>query len=149
MKGRILTVKTKRTLILCAAMLAVLATLLLSCGAPKTTDELWTDAIYTENTELGKGETTLTVEFVAGEKKIVFTLHTNEKTVGEALEALGIVEGEEGQFGLYIKKANGITADYDIDQSYWSFYENGALAMTGAHLTEIKDGVIYKLEYTK
>ena len=93
---------------------------------------------------------TITVEVVHknGETK-TFTITTTAATLRGALDQENLVEGEEGQFGLYIKKANGITADYDIDQSYWSFYENGALAMTSAHLTEIKDGVIYKLEYTK
>ncbi|MBQ4316607.1 MAG: DUF4430 domain-containing protein, partial [Oscillospiraceae bacterium] len=84
-----------------------------------------------------------------GEHRITLTVHTNETTVGAAMQKLGIIDGEEGQFGLYIKKVNGITADYDIDQSYWAFFQNGELSMTGADLTEIEDGVTYRFEHTK
>ena len=72
-----------------------------------------------------------------------------KETVGEALEEHGLVSGEEGPYGLYIKKVNGITADYDIDQSYWSFNKNGEYMMTGADKTEIENGAHYELVYTK
>ena len=61
----------------------------------------------------------------------------------------GLIAGEERQFGLYLKKANGITADYDIDQSYWAFYINGETALTGVDGAEVKEGAAYSLVYTK
>ena len=109
--------KTKRTLILCAAMLAVLATLLLSCGAPKTTDELWTDAIYTENTELGEGETTLTVEFVAGEKKIVGMEVELREGLIYTLDGVGYTDltiTEPGKHTLLIEDGYGGSVEYEI-----------------------------------
>ncbi len=136
-----------------SAIFAVLSLALLlclvSCGAAKPADELWKDAIYTADTEIGEGDTSFPVEISVGEHKITLSVHTNEATVGAALQKLGIIDGDEGQFGLYIKKVNGITADYDVDQSYWSFFENSTLAPTGADLTEIKIGVTYRFEYTK
>ena len=83
------------------------------------------------------------------EKTITFSVKTDKSTVGEALLDCGLIEGEAGAYGLYIKKVNGVTADYDIDQSYWAFYENGAYAMAGVDMTEIDESVTYKLAYTK
>ena len=71
------------------------------------------------------------------------TIHTNGGYVGEVLQELGYLEGEEGPYGIYIKKVNGITADYDIDGTYWAFYVDGALSMTGADQVEIVDGATY------
>lgn len=110
---------------------------------------LWKDATYTANTELGEGATTLTVQVKADERQITFTIHTNKTTVGEALQEHNLLEGEEGQYGLYVKKVNGILADYDVDQYYWAFYVNGEYAMTGVDTTNIEEGVTYSLERTK
>ena len=99
--------------------------------------------------EFGDGAKTLVVEVVVGEDKVVFTVNTDKETVGEALTEHGLIEGEPGAFGLYIKKVNGITADYDVDQSYWAFYVNGEYGMNGVDTTEIVEGTVYKLEYTR
>jgi hypothetical protein len=96
---------------------------------------------------LGEGEKTLTVELKVNEHLITFTLKTDKATVGEALIENELVSGDEGPYGLYVKVVNGMTADYDIDQSYWAFYINGEFAMTGIDMTEIKEGEIYRLEY--
>ena len=52
-------------------------------------------------------------------------IKTKKWTVGEALLDKEIISGEEGPYGLYVKTVNGITADYDVDQTYWAFYING------------------------
>ena len=74
---------------------------------------------------------------------------TKKWTVGAALLDKEIISGEEGQYGLYVKTVNGITADYDVDQTYWAFYVNGEYAMTGVDKTEITDGATYTLQKTK
>ncbi len=110
---------------------------------------VWENATYLSDKEFGNGEKTLVVEVKAEEKLVTFTVKTDKATVGEALQEQGIVEGEQGQYGLYIKKVNGITADFDVDQTYWAFYINGEYAMSGVDTTEITEGAVYKLEYTK
>ena len=110
---------------------------------------VWENATYLSDKEFGNGEKTLVVEVKAEEKLVTFTVKTDKATVGEALQEQGIVEGEQGQYGLYIKKVNGITADFDVDQTYWAFYINGEYAMSGVDTTEITEGAMYKLEYTK
>lgn len=71
------------------------------------------------------------------------TIHTNGEIVGEVLQELGYLEGEEGPYGLYIKKVKGITADYDIDGTYWAFYIDGEMSMKGADQVEIVNGATY------
>lgn len=141
----------KKTLKLALSLLVAIALTLTvaSCGNTKPPEGLWSSAVYTENTELGEGEKTISVEFSVDDKLITFTVHTDADTVGEALLENGLISGEEGAYGLYVKVVNGITADYDIDQSYWSFYIGGEYAMTGVDMTEIDESAVYRLEYTK
>lgn len=72
-----------------------------------------------------------------------FEIHTDKGTVGEALTEVGLIAGEESEYGLYVKTVNGITADYDTDGKYWAFYINDEYAQTGVDATEIKEGEGY------
>ena len=78
-----------------------------------------------------------------------FEIHTDKEKVGEALLELGLISGDEGQYGLYVKTVNGITADYDVDQTYWAFYVNGEYASSGVDTTAIEEGVIYSFKVEK
>lgn len=120
-----------------------------ACKQEQSAESLWDNALYTEDTELGSGKTTLTVAVKAEDKTINLHIKTDKKTVGEALVEHKLVEGEEGAYGLYIKSVNGIVADFDVDKSYWAFYVDGEYATSGVDTTEISAGVKYSLEYTK
>ena len=110
---------------------------------------LWENATYLNDTELGEGDKTLTVEVKVEENSVVFTIHTDKDTVGDALIEHDLIAGDESEFGLYVKVVNGMTADYDIDQSYWAFYIDGEMAMTGVDGTDITEGTAYQLVYAK
>ena len=125
----------------------VFALTLVSCN--KNNVYVWENAIYLEDTELGVGAKTITVEVKAQERTVIFTVRTDKSTVGEALLEHGLISGKQGQFGMYIKSVNGIVADYDTDGYYWGFYINGEYAMTGVDTTEILEGDTYCLERTK
>lgn len=141
----------KRTTKLVIAVTLVLAMLfcIVSCGEKKTEEGLWASALYTENTTLGEGAKTITVEVTAEEKTVVFTVKTDADTVGAALLEHNLIAGDEGEYGLYVKTVNGILADYDVDQTYWAFNIGGEYAMTGVDQTEITEGVVYQLVRTK
>lgn len=99
---------------------------------------------------LGEGATVF--DFVVVDKdgnETKFEIHTDKTTVGEALLELKLIEGEEGAYGLYVKKVNGITADYDVDQTYWAFYINGEMAMTGVDVTDVEAGATYSFKVAK
>ena len=130
------------SLLLCLAMLT-------ACGGGAVPDGLWKDAIHTEDITLGTGATTVTVEVKAGDTAIDITLKTDKTVLGDALLEHNLIAGDQGAYGMYIKAVNGITADYDIDQSYWAFYKNGEMMMTGVDGTNIADGEHYELVYTK
>ena len=110
---------------------------------------LWENATYLNDTEFGNGNKTITVEVKVEDQSVVFTIHTDKDTVGAALIEHDLIAGDEGAYGLYIKVVNGITADYDIDQSYWAFYIDGEMAMTGVDGTDITEGTAYQLVYAK
>ena len=75
-----------------------------------------------------------------------FTVTSAAASVGEALIDEGLIAGEDGPYGYYIKTVNGLTKDYDKDGQYWAFYEGDSYAMNGVDLTEIEDGAVYALK---
>lgn len=137
------TIITKLSLMLVVVMMFSLA----SCDyfIRKDLPDIWQDATYVKDTELGNGSKTFTLKVEVEENSVTFTIHTDADTVGKALLDLGLIEGDNGQWGLYVKKVNGMFADYDVDQTYWSFYINGEYALTGVELTEITGGYEYSL----
>lgn len=103
-----------------------------------------------EPTVLGEGETVFMFTVVDDKgKETLFEIHTNKKIVGEALMELNLIEGEQDTYGLYVKKVNGITADYNVTGTYWAFYINGEYAMSGVDTTEIKAGDSYAMKVSK
>lgn len=136
----------KRTLTLALTLLLTLS--LLSCSLFGNKD-VWQDAVYTEDTTLGEGAKTVTVELEVEDHLITFTVLTDETVLGDALLAVDLIAGEESQYGLYVKVVNGMTADYDKDGHYWSLLIDGDYAMTGVDSTEITEGTVYRLVYAK
>lgn len=128
----------------CLAMMIVLV----SCGEQEEAD-LWATAIYTEDTKIGEGEKTLSLEVVAEDKSVIFTINTDAETVGDALVENELISGEQGPYGIYIKAVNGITADYDKNQSYWAITKNGEYMTTGVDGAKFEDGDKFELTYTK
>lgn len=126
----------------------VLALGLFAC-AKETTGSLWDNATYTADAEMGEGSKTLTLEVTMEEKTITLTVHTDAETVGAALLEQGLINGDQGEYGLYIKDVIGVTADYDTDKAYWAFYIDGEYAITGIDLTELSEDAVYALAYTK
>ena len=118
-------------------------------GGAIAPEGLWKDATYLEDAEFGEGAKTVKVKVIAEDKSVTFTVKTDAATLGEALLAHNLIAGDQGDFGLYVKVVNGITADYDVDQSYWGFSKNGEYMMTGADMTEIADGECYEFTYAK
>ena len=138
------TIKQLTSLLLALLMLFSLA----ACADVERTGA-WESAVYDKDTELGKGAKTVTVLVKADEQTLTFVIHTDKDTLGDALLEHDLIDGEEGAYGMYVKYVNGIEADYDVDQTYWSLTKNGELMMTGVDATEIADGEQYELTKTK
>ena len=129
-------------------LIFVLLFALVSCKDAEKTD-LWGEALYLEDTSFGEGEKTVEVEVRAGEKSVTFTVSTDAETLADALTEHSLIEGEDSAYGIYVKKVNGILADFDIDGYYWSLEKDGEYLMTSADTTEIADGEHYEFIRTK
>ena len=99
---------------------------------------------------LGEGKTQFNFTVVDKDgNETAFEIHTDKEMVGDALTELGLISGDEGEYGLYVKTVNDITADYDTDGSYWAFYVNDEYAQTGVDLTPITEGDSYSFKIEK
>ena len=142
MKQRLVTVLLLALLLTCAACNA-------TSKASDANGDVWANATYQADTTFGTGASTVQVEVQADDKAVTFTLKTDKTTLADALLEHDLIAGEQGDYGLYVKVVNGITADYDADGHYWSLCKNGGAVMTGADTTEIKDGEHYEFVYAK
>lgn len=95
------------------------------------------------------GEKTVTVTVVHknGDEK-EFTCYTEEEYLGPLLVKEGIVEDNQGEFGLYILVADGELADYNVDGGWWAVYQNGTQTMVGADEVALSDGDEIEVVYT-
>ena len=143
---------------LLALLLALVMVLALAACGNKAQDNggagddanVVTDGTVADGATVGKGATAFTVEVAQLDgTSITFTVNTDKATVGESLLELGIVAGDDTEYGLYVKTVNGVTLDYDTDGAYWAFYINGEYAMTGVDATNIEAGAIYALKAEK
>ncbi len=137
---------------LCIAL--IVAAALVAVGCAQEPDKGKTPAaevvIQTDGETLGSGAVSFPLTVVDGDGgEIHAEIHTDKETVGEALEDLGVIAGEETPTGIYVKTVNGITADYDADGAYWAFYIDGAYAQTGVDATPIIEGSSYAFQVEK
>ncbi len=97
---------------------------------------------------LGPKEFTLVIVHKDGSEKTV-DMHSREEFLGAVLLDEGIVEGDMGDYGLYIKKVDGEKAVYEEDNAYWAFYVGDEYAPLGIDQTPIENGATYRLVYTE
>ena len=125
---------------LCAIALALS---LVSCNdAPVPDSESVKEEVSV--TKLGEGEKVFgfTVADADG-TEFLFEISTDKEIVGDALKEHNLIDGEDGQFGMYVKTVNGITYDFDKDGKYWAFYINGEYAVSGVDKTPVENGNSY------
>ena len=135
----------------CMVLIAGMALMTTGCSSKEEAEAPAAESAQTaEVTVMGDGATVFQFSVVdLEENETKFEIHTDETTVGAALLKLGLIEGEDGPYGLYVMKVNGIEAIYEEDGSYWAFYENGQYGMTGVDLTDIDPAVAYSFVQTK
>ena len=143
-----------KVIIVSIALLLFMTTLLSACGPREVLPQVWDNATYTQDTTLGDGTKTVYVYVTAADKSIKLTVKTDAEKLSDALLALGLVDGEQGDYGLYVKTVNGMLADYDIDASWWGFNKvlsdgTREMMMVGIDGATIADGEAYELIYSK
>ena len=142
--------KKSLSVLFCMMLFVAMALCISGCDDKQTEEAQSEETSVEEITELGEGKTQFLFTVVDKEgAETFFEIHTDKEIVGDALLELGLIEGEEGEFGLFVKLVNGIVADYEVDKTYWAFYVNGEYAMSGVDTTIIEEGTSYMFKVEK
>lgn len=137
---------TLSLLIFCMVLIAAMA--LTGCGNKDAA--AMESTAYEDGATIGEGSVAFPFTVTDSEgTESSFTVLTDKTTVGEALLDTGIIAGEDGDYGLYVKSVNGIAADFEADGAYWAFYIDGEYAMSGVDVTEITPGAAYAMKVEK
>ena len=118
------------SVLLCVVLIAALALFAAGCGTDSETPDPSAKTFTFVVVDADGNETTQEIT-------------TTASTVGEALLAEGLIAGEEGEYGLYVKTVCGTTLDYEKDGKYWAFYIDGEYGLTGVDVTDITPGAVY------
>ena len=142
------------SLILCLILTVSMAFSMAGCGADNANDSQSgakvEQTVTLDGGAIGQGSVKFAFTVVdADGNETHFEVSTDQTTVGAALLENGLIAGDEGAYGLYVKNVNGITADYDKNQTYWAFYINGEYAPTGVDVTDIVEGDSYAFKVEK
>lgn len=145
--------KRKTNLIVLLMLLLTMSFCMTGCKGNDTVDPSAVENSQTyqgDQNVLGEGQTEIyftVVDATGDETK--FEIHTDKENVREALQEYDLISGDESDYGLYVKTVNGITADYDKDQTYWAFYINDEYASTGVDSTPVTAGDTYSFKVEK
>ena len=138
------------SLLLMLTLIAGTAFSLISCGSKINDDNSSSTSSEIVKQELGQGS--IKFNFIVADKdknETLFLISTDEETLADALTKLNLIEGEEGPYGLYVKKVNGILADYNVDGTYWSLIVDSEYSNLGADSVKVQNGKTYKFVVSK
>ncbi len=146
-------VKSNKRLVswlLCMMLIVAMALTTVGCGTDEKNGGQQATEGQASATVLGEGQTKFFFTVVDKDGNATeFEIHTDKEIVGDALLELNLIAGDESEYGLYVKQVNGITADYDVDQTYWAFYVNDAYATAGVDTTAIEADAKYAFKVEK
>lgn len=102
-----------------------------------------------------KGAKSITIEVVDNnQKSTVYEVDTDAEYLRQAMdEAEGLsFSGAESEYGLFIDTVNGVTAVYETDGAYWSFYVkdgegNYVYCNYGVDTQPVEDGDAFQIKY--
>ena len=153
--------KSLLSLLLCLSLLAAAGLSVLATaeeaevGAPvefvvpatETSDEIVISLSGTqeEPVELGEGATQFIFQVIdLYGYESWFRINTDEKLLSDALLKLGLIDGSDSEYGLYVDTVCGTQLIYtDENPVYWSFLINGEYADHGVSSEEINPENVY------
>ena len=98
-------------------------------------------------TELGEKEVAVVVVH-GDDTKTDYTFHTNAEYLREVLEENGLIEGEDGPYGIFITVVDGEVAN-SSKQQWWCITKEGERVNTSADEAPVTDGCQYELTLTE
>jgi hypothetical protein len=72
-----------------------------------------------------------------------YGIYTKETTLGAALSAIGVIDGEDGPYGLMVESVFGEEHIYETTGYVWMVYVNGEQAQTGVDSINLESGATY------
>lgn len=131
----------------CIALIVAMALCMTGCSGGSEAPSGEGAGVWTDGSRLGEGSKSFDFTVVDRDgKETHLEIHTDKDTVGGALLELGLIAGDESEYGLFVKTVNGITADYDTDGVYWAFYVDGEYATAGVDSTPVTEGASYSFK---
>ena len=124
------------------ALITALALSFSSCGNDKPTGDVSDPYL------LGDGAVSFTFVCEGSEKTTAYIIKTDKTTLADALLEHGLIAGDDGPYGLYVKTVCGETLDYDTDGKYWALWDGDNYASVGAGELEIQEGARYTFKAT-
>lgn len=97
-----------------------------------------------------EGAKTVAIEIVDDEgTSVEYEVHTDAEYLLEAMEdAEGLTfDGEDGDYGFTVYTINDVTADFNTDGAYWSFYLNDEYCNYGVSEQPVNDGDEFMIKY--
>lgn len=98
-----------------------------------------------------EGAKAVTIEVVddAGET-VTYDVKTDAEFLRQAMEeAEGLTfSGTESEYGLMVDTVNDLTASYEDNGAYWSFYVEGEYCNYGIDTQPVEDGQTFQIVYT-
>lgn len=123
--------KSKKTTLFAVIALVIAATVMAGC---------W----FLFKPESSEGAKALTVLVTHGDGTTkTFTYQTDAEMLGEVLVAEGLIEGEAGPYGMYIKAVDGEPCDEE-KQQWWGYTKRGEMVNYGVDMCPIADGEQYE-----
>lgn len=130
--------QNKRQNLALALMLALLAVAVVFGGCSDK-------QASSKGTEAAKAITFTVVHGDGSSKE--FSIQTGQEMLGAALADEKLIEGDEGEFGLFVTAVDGETAD-SSKQQWWCLTKGGEAVTTGVDSTPVEDGAKYEFTLT-
>lgn len=106
--------------------------------------------IPADGSTLGEGKHSFTFDVTMSDgTSYHYTVNTDQELLGKALLDLGLIEGDESTYGLYVTAVLGTPLDYNTDGYWWSLYVNGEVSSLGVDNVTIVDGSTYAFRAEK
>ena len=91
------------------------------------------------------GEKNISVTVIHGDKtEKTYTYQTDAEYLGTVLKENGLVQGKEGDYGLFITEADGESAGTSLQQ-WWCITKGGETVNTSADQTPVQDNDKFEL----
>ncbi len=86
----------------------------------------------------------ITIQINTDEFNKTFSVKSDADNLADVLLENNLVEGEIGEYGLYIHAAGGRAAD-PAKEEWWGIYQTGEMLMSGASDTPVANGDSFEL----